>query len=74
MNILEEHAISVNVEMIKAKIFPHCIDTEGGYSECWVGRNGERALSDVTELLEAVILNCGRVGEFRTLSTAITSE
>lgn len=60
--MLEEHAISVNVEMIKTKIFRHFIDMEGGYSECWVGRNGGRALSDVTELLEAVILNCRRVG------------
>jgi hypothetical protein len=34
----------------------------------------EEPLSDEMELLEAVILNCRRVGEFRILSSSITSE
>ena len=34
----------------------------------------EEPLSDEMELLEAVILNCRGVGEFRILSTSITSE
>ena len=56
--------------------FSRYIDMEGGYSECWGGGAGveEGPLSDEMKLLEAVILNCRRVGEFRTLSTSITSE
>jgi hypothetical protein len=34
----------------------------------------EESLSDGMELLEAIILNCNRVGKFRILSTLITSE
>jgi len=58
------------------------VDTEGGYSDCLGGGGGggggagveEEHLSDEMKLLEALILNCRKVGEFRILSTSITSE
>jgi hypothetical protein len=75
MNVSEGHAaINVIVEIVKVKVWPHCIDRV-----TWKvvtlndgrGGSGGRALSDEMELLEAVILNCWRVGDFRIMFRAI---